>query len=158
MQFYSPKTLEAATSASFQEVTRHRVMDVLALPATPTDATGDGQRLPSLRGDVEFRSVHFAYDGRPDVAVLRGLSLRVPAGSSVALVGASGSGKTTAVALLLRLYEPTTGAATPATPMNGVVPASGKDGNPRTCRCTALCCGQQHVTSCQLQGLYRVPQ
>ena len=86
---------------------------MLALPATPTDATSDGgQRLPSLRGDVEFRSVHFAYGGRRDVAVLRGLSLRVPAGSSVALVGASGSGKTTAVALLLRLYEPTAGAAT----------------------------------------------
>ena len=88
-------------------------MDVLALPATPTDAAGDGQRLPSLRGDVEYRSVHFAYAGRRDVAVLRGLSLRVPAGSSVALVGASGSGKTTAVALLLRLYEPTAGARFP---------------------------------------------
>ena len=89
-----------------------RVMDVLSLEAAPTDASGDGQRLPSVRGDVEFRSVQFAYGGRRDAAVLRGLSLRVPAGSSVALVGASGSGKTTAVALLLRLYQPTAGAET----------------------------------------------
>jgi ABC-type multidrug transport system fused ATPase/permease subunit len=84
-------------------------MDVLALDASPSDTTGEG-RLASVRGAVDFRSVHFAYGGRPDAAVLRGLSLRIHAGSSVALVGASGSGKTTAVALLLRLYEPTSGA------------------------------------------------
>ena len=84
-------------------------MDVLNLDATPTDAAGDG-RLASVRGAVEFRSVHFVYGGRRGAAVLRGLSLRIPAGSSVALVGASGSGKSTAVALLLRLYEPTSGA------------------------------------------------
>ena len=89
---------------------------MLALDTTPSDSAGEG-RPASVRGDVEFRSVHFAYVGRPDAAVLRGLSLRVPTGSSVALVGASGSGKSTAVALLLRLYEPTSGAC-----QAGIVP------------------------------------
>ena len=62
-----------------------------------------------LRGAVEFESVTFRYPSRPEVEVLRGVSLRAEPGERVALVGPSGAGKSTLVALLLRFYEPESG-------------------------------------------------
>ncbi len=67
----------------------------------------DSQR---LRGEVEFRGVDFRYPSRPDLTVLRGLSLHAQAGEKIALVGPSGAGKSTIVSLLLRFYEPDSGA------------------------------------------------
>jgi ATP-binding cassette subfamily B protein len=55
-----------------------------------------------IRGDIEFRNLRFAYNGVP---VLDGISLKVPAGSSLAVVGATGSGKSTLVSLIPRLYD-----------------------------------------------------
>lgn len=60
-----------------------------------------------VRGEVRYRSVHFGY--AEDAEVLRGLDLEVPAGSTVALVGPSGGGKTTTCSLLPRFYDPTSG-------------------------------------------------
>ncbi|HTV81198.1 MAG TPA: ABC transporter ATP-binding protein [Acidobacteriaceae bacterium] len=60
-----------------------------------------------IRGDVEFRDLRFAYPtetGEP-VEVLHGISLRIPAGSSLALVGPTGAGKSTLVSLIPRLYD-----------------------------------------------------
>ncbi len=51
----------------------------------------------------------FAYPARPDVHVFRSFSLKVPAGKTVALVGQSGSGKSTVVGLIERLYDPAAG-------------------------------------------------
>ena len=59
-----------------------------------------------------FKDVTFAYPQRPDVPVLKGLSMQLFPGESVAVVGASGSGKSTVAALLQRLYEPTSGVIT----------------------------------------------
>ncbi len=58
---------------------------------------------------VEFRDVQFAYPSRPSVEVLRGISFSVLPGSTVAIVGASGAGKSSVVALLLGLYTPSAG-------------------------------------------------
>jgi ATP-binding cassette subfamily B protein len=55
-----------------------------------------------LRGEIEFRNLSFSYSETP---VLRGISLRIPAGSSLAIVGPTGSGKSTLVSLISRLYE-----------------------------------------------------
>jgi len=55
-----------------------------------------------LRGEIEFRDLNFSYNG---TQVLRGISLKIPAGSSLAIVGPTGSGKTTLVNLIARLYE-----------------------------------------------------
>src|SRR5580700_5173651 len=55
-----------------------------------------------VEGEIEFRGLNFAYDGKP---VLHDLSLRIPAGSSMAIVGPTGSGKTTLVSLIPRIYD-----------------------------------------------------
>jgi ATP-binding cassette subfamily B (MDR/TAP) protein 1 len=59
--------------------------------------------------DIEFKVVTFAYPSRPEVIVLRNFNLKVKAGSMVALVGASGSGKSTVVWLVQRFYDPDQG-------------------------------------------------
>jgi ATP-binding cassette, subfamily B (MDR/TAP), member 1 len=66
-------------------------------------------RVESLKGNIEFRDVHFEYPGRPNVPVLRGLSFKVNSGQYVAIVGASGCGKSTTVAMLVRFYDPVSG-------------------------------------------------
>ncbi|HEX6833587.1 MAG TPA: glucan ABC transporter ATP-binding protein/ permease [Rudaea sp.] len=64
-------------------------------------------QLPKVRGDVAFENVSFAYDGAH--SALKDISFSVKAGSTVALVGPTGSGKTTALSLLYRAYDPTGG-------------------------------------------------
>lgn len=63
----------------------------------------------SLRGTIEFRNIFFSYPTRGEFPVFSGLDLTIGEGESVALVGSSGSGKSTVAALLLRLYEPQSG-------------------------------------------------
>lgn len=78
----------------------NRVMNLLDTPITiPTGHT----LLKNLRGDVEFQDVTFAYAGRSNA--LEQLSLKVPAGQTIGIVGSTGSGKSTLVKLLLRFYE-----------------------------------------------------
>jgi len=60
-------------------------------------------RAPAITGEIEFRNVWFAYQGED--WVLKDVSFKVPAGSSLALVGATGSGKTTVISLLMRFYD-----------------------------------------------------
>lgn len=62
--------------------------------------------------DIEFKAILFAYPSRPEVIVLKNFSLKVKGGSMVALVGASGSGKSTVVWLVQRFYDPIQGRVT----------------------------------------------
>jgi ATP-binding cassette subfamily B protein len=64
-------------------------------------------RLPDLVGEIEFRNLNFAYNG---TSVLKDINLRIPAGSSLAIVGPTGSGKTTLVNLIPRIYDAAPGA------------------------------------------------
>ncbi len=65
------------------------------------------QNYESIKGDIEFRNVSFKYETGP--VILKDFNLKVKAGSSVALVGETGAGKSTIVNLLCRFYEPTSG-------------------------------------------------
>ena len=68
----------------------------------------DAVDLPDVRGVVELRDVSFGYD--PEKPVLHDVNLKIPAGKTVALVGATGAGKSTVIKLLARFYDPTEGA------------------------------------------------
>jgi ATP-binding cassette subfamily B protein len=70
-------------------------------------ADGPISRSPDLVGEIEFSNLNFAYDG---VSILKDINLRVPAGSSLAIVGPTGSGKTTLVNLIPRIYDAAPGA------------------------------------------------
>jgi ATP-binding cassette subfamily B protein len=83
------------------EASMGRIAEILAAPAEIADPTAPAA-ITKVRGDVELRGLTFAYDGKP---VLRDIDLKVPAGSTVAIVGPTGSGKSTLVGLIPRLFE-----------------------------------------------------
>jgi ABC transporter fused permease/ATP-binding protein len=89
----------------------HRVRELLQeQPEFPLIAAATPSTSPEpLRGEVEFRDVHFRYASRPEVEVLKGISFDVKRGEKIALVGPSGAGKSTIISLLLRFYDPKPG-------------------------------------------------
>ena len=68
-----------------------------------------GYRLGKVEGHIEFKDVSFSYPSRPDVDIFNRFCLNIPAGKIVALVGGSGSGKSTVISLIERFYEPLAG-------------------------------------------------
>jgi ATP-binding cassette subfamily B protein/subfamily B ATP-binding cassette protein MsbA len=84
-----------------------RILDLMDTPVEVKDAE-DARALPLIKGDVSFENVSFHYSDDPAL-VLRQISLDVPAGSTVALVGETGAGKTTLVKLVSRFMDPTEG-------------------------------------------------
>jgi ATP-binding cassette subfamily B protein len=83
-----------------------RIFQLLDLKPTITDAP-DAVELDAVRGDIAFDDVHFGFE--PTRPVLDGFSLRIAAGERVAIVGTSGSGKSTVASLLSRFHDPSTG-------------------------------------------------
>jgi ATP-binding cassette, subfamily B, bacterial len=89
-----------------------RIAELLAVKPT-IRAPANPLLLPSPpRGEVAFEHVAFAYPGRADEPVLKDLNFRVKPGEMVAFVGPSGAGKSTIFQLMLRFYDPTSGAVT----------------------------------------------
>lgn len=86
-----------------------RLDEVLLTPPDIADSPATNHALASIEGEIEFRNVSFAYPTQPDRMVLKHLSFKIPKGSRFAIVGATGSGKSTLVNLLPRLIEPTEG-------------------------------------------------
>uniref|UniRef100_A0A8C8U9W4 ATP-binding cassette, sub-family B member 1A n=1 Tax=Peromyscus maniculatus bairdii TaxID=230844 RepID=A0A8C8U9W4_PERMB len=68
-----------------------------------------GHKPDNIKGNLEFKNIHFSYPSRKEVQILKGLNLKVQSGQTVALVGNSGCGKSTTVQLLQRLYDPIEG-------------------------------------------------
>jgi ATP-binding cassette subfamily B multidrug efflux pump len=87
------------------EASMGRIHAILDAPVEIADS--EPEPVAALRGDVELRGLCFSYDGR--APVLHDLELRVPAGTTVAIVGPTGSGKSTLVSLLPRLLDPPPG-------------------------------------------------
>nr|GEU41833.1 ABC transporter B family member 21-like [Tanacetum cinerariifolium] len=68
-----------------------------------------GKVLSDIHGDIELKNVYFSYPTRPDEPIFSGFSLCVPRGTTAALVGQSGSGKSTVISLIERFYDPQEG-------------------------------------------------
>uniref|UniRef100_A0A9I9CUG2 ABC transporter B family member 21-like n=1 Tax=Cucumis melo TaxID=3656 RepID=A0A9I9CUG2_CUCME len=92
-----------ATASIFSMIDRKSEID----PSVET-----GETLENFKGEIEFRHVSFKYPSRPDVQILRDLSLTIRSGKTVALVGESGCGKSTVISLLQRFYDPDSGSIT----------------------------------------------
>lgn len=86
-----------------------RIMEVIKrVPKIDSDNT-EGEILEDVLGEVEFKHVEFAYPSRSESIIFKDLCARIPAGRTVALVGGSGSGKSTVISLLQRFYDPLAG-------------------------------------------------
>ncbi|KAE8699645.1 ABC transporter B family member 12 [Hibiscus syriacus] len=68
-----------------------------------------GKVLEDIRGDIELRDIYFSYPARPEEQIFSGFSLSILSGTTVSLVGQSGSGKSTAISLIERFYDPQAG-------------------------------------------------
>jgi ATP-binding cassette subfamily B protein len=109
-RFFAPIQQLSSVFDGYQQarVGLRRIADLLR---TPTSVPQPCHPVPAparLRGEVELRDVSFRYDSA-ETPALSGASLRVPRGQTVALVGATGAGKSTLVKLLGRFYDPTAG-------------------------------------------------
>jgi ATP-binding cassette subfamily B protein len=88
-----------------------RIFELLDEPVTIRSQKDAAVASTAMRGEIEFRDVSFAY-ATSKAHVLNNIDLRVPAGSSLALVGATGAGKSTLINLLGRYYDPSSGVIT----------------------------------------------
>ncbi|KAF5460338.1 hypothetical protein F2P56_020216 [Juglans regia] len=86
------------------------VASVFEVMDRKTEVLGDvGEELMTVEGTIELRGVQFSYPSRPEVLIFKDFNLRVRSGKSMALVGQSGSGKSSVISLILRFYDPTAG-------------------------------------------------
>ncbi|CAG8798018.1 23261_t:CDS:2, partial [Gigaspora rosea] len=72
-------------------------------------ASDAGAKFENVEGRIQLKNINFVYPARPEVKTLKSVSLDIEAGTTVALVGSSGSGKSTIVSLVLRFYDPVSG-------------------------------------------------
>jgi ATP-binding cassette, subfamily B, bacterial len=108
--FFAPIQQLSQVFDAYQQaqVSLHRIGDLLGTP-TSVPPPADGAAPTRMRGEIELRDVHFRYSTALDEA-LRGASLRVEPGETVALVGETGAGKSTVIKLVARFYDATSGA------------------------------------------------
>lgn len=112
--FFAPVQQLSQVFDGYQQATVSlgRIQELLREP-TSTKNPRAPRDVPALRGEIAFEDVDFAYgaDGDPEAA-LRDVTLRIPAGQTVAFVGETGAGKSTLVKLVARFYDPTGGRVT----------------------------------------------
>ncbi|XP_031432825.1 ATP-dependent translocase ABCB1-like [Clupea harengus] len=90
----------------------YEVYKTIDMPHPIDSSSMEGHKPEAVRGDIEFKDIHFSYPSRKDIKILQGLSLKIPHGKTIALVGASGCGKSTTIQLLQRFYDPEAGLVT----------------------------------------------
>ncbi|XP_036041396.1 bile salt export pump isoform X2 [Onychomys torridus] len=96
-------TGRSAATSIFQTIDRQPTIDCMS---------EDGYKLDRIKGEIEFHNVTFHYPSRPEVKILNNLSMVIKPGEMTALVGSSGSGKSTALQLIQRFYDPCEGMVT----------------------------------------------
>lgn len=99
---FAPDTAEGKVAAV-------RLFSIIDRKSPIDPMSEEGEQPQECRGDIELNDVHFAYPARSEVPIFKGYNLTVKAGQTVALVGASGGGKSTVVSLLERFYDPASG-------------------------------------------------
>ncbi|MFE4794427.1 ABC transporter ATP-binding protein [Streptomyces sp. NPDC056708] len=112
--FFAPVQQLSQVFDGYQQATVSlgRIQELLREP-TSTDAPDEPLDVLSLRGEIAFEDVSFAYGSGDDAEeALIGVDLRIPAGQTVAFVGETGAGKSTLVKLVARFYDPTGGRVT----------------------------------------------
>ncbi|MFJ6717754.1 ABC transporter ATP-binding protein [Streptomyces sp. NPDC091259] len=115
--FFAPVQQLSQVFDGYQQATVSlgRIQDLLREP-TSTPRPAHPRPVPELRGEVAFEDVRFAYGTAEERGgkgeALAGISLRIPAGQTVAFVGETGAGKSTLVKLVARFYDPTSGRVT----------------------------------------------
>lgn len=110
-RFYDPLDELAMFLNSYQSAVAalEKISGVLTEPVSVPEPERPRQLPSPAHGELSFTGVTFAYDSAPDRVVLPEFSLHVPAGQTVALVGATGAGKSTLAKLVARFYDPTDG-------------------------------------------------
>lgn len=101
---------QAATNFySFDQgrIAAYRLFEMISRSSSAVNQ--DGTTPGSVHGNIEFRNVYFSYLSRPEIPILSGFYLTVPAKKAVALVGRNGSGKSSIIPLMERFYDPTLG-------------------------------------------------
>ncbi len=87
-----------------------RILEILE---DPSEVQLENQRDEIIDfGAIELNNIHFSYPSRPSVEILKGISIRIEPGQKVAIVGTSGTGKSTLAQLMMRFYEPNSGEVT----------------------------------------------
>ncbi|KAL9402548.1 hypothetical protein Peur_006397 [Populus x canadensis] len=101
---------QAATNFySFDQgrIAAYRLFEMISRSSSTVNQ--DGNNLVAVQGNIEFRNVYFSYLSRPEIPILSGFYLTVPAKKTVALVGRNGSGKSSIIPLMERFYDPNLG-------------------------------------------------
>uniref|UniRef100_A0A8C9U049 ATP-binding cassette sub-family B member 5 n=1 Tax=Scleropages formosus TaxID=113540 RepID=A0A8C9U049_SCLFO len=90
----------------------YEIFNTIDMPRPIDSSSTEGYKPDSVKGDIEFKNVHFSYPSRKEIKILKGVNLMIPNGKTIALVGASGCGKSTTIQLLQRFYDPDAGEIT----------------------------------------------
>ncbi|XP_069552097.1 ATP-dependent translocase ABCB1 [Brachyistius frenatus] len=87
----------------------HKVYNIIDHTPSIDSYSEAGFKPDLIKGNIEFKNIHFTYPSRPEAKILNNLSLSVESGQTMALVGSSGCGKSTTIQLLQRFYDPQEG-------------------------------------------------
>ncbi|KAL9093862.1 MAG: hypothetical protein Q9165_003785 [Trypethelium subeluteriae] len=104
----APQTIAVTQAAS----AAHDLFKIIDRQSQDDSMSTAGHIPAHCEGELELRNLEFHYPSRPDALILQGTNLKLPAGKTTALVGASGSGKSTVIGMIERWYKPTRGSIT----------------------------------------------
>lgn len=109
--------LLANVAPSFQAIGKalasaSKIFEAIDRPSYVDPSSDEGIKLENVHGEIELKDIKFVYPSRADVTVLKDMNLEIKSGQTVALVGMSGSGKSTIIGLIERFYDPVRGCVT----------------------------------------------